>query len=164
MDLRTIDLYLKRRAMAESPGGNANEKAMAARQLREMEAEYPGLREKAEAVAGAMAGERGTPGDVGAETSSWGGGLAAFLKATAKAAAGEAASQFADNLSGGLSGAERFSALDRREVAFTAHACTEGQVCLEVRVRAADVLRVRTRKDILAEIEDELVEMAEEAR
>ncbi len=51
--LRSLELYAKRKAMAEGTG-DTNEKAMALKQLQEMEAADPGLRSLAARVEAAM--------------------------------------------------------------------------------------------------------------
>lgn len=150
--LRDIDLYLKRRAMAEG-AGNANEKAEARRQVEQMEQEHPGIRKQAKAVQAALDGEGAPTTEEG-----WKGAVAEFFKQTAQTSA----SRFADEFAGEVSGASRFEPLKIRECVLKEHRCAEGQVCLEIRARVKDVNSSKARAAILDGIEEQLLKLAED--
>lgn len=155
MNLRDVDLYLKRRALAEG-NGDPNEKANAARQVREMESEHPGIRAAADRVQRALEGA--APAGA-APPGGWKGGVADWLRRTAEVSA----ERFADELAGEVSGADRFKELRRGECRLSTHTCAAGQVCLEIRVRARDVASTRVRERVLDGVEAELLRLADEA-
>ena len=152
MTLADVDRYVKLRAMAERPGTAAEGAAFRAK-VASMEAEHPGIREASLRVLHAMTSEP-PPQAAPAAPSGWGDLL--------KAAVQQGASTFADKVAGEVSGAARFEPLARGECVLSEHACGDGQVCLEIRVLARDLLRARPREKIVDGIEGELIRLAEE--
>lgn len=158
MTLRDIDLYLKKRALAEGTSAPA-EAAEARRQAEAMEIEFPGIQTRAAAVKRALEGDPPR----GDRSAGRGSGLAEAAGDWLRKAAQDVASQAAHDLAGAMAGSARYEALRRGQCKLKAHDCAADQVCLEVRVRAADILRSRSRAAILDAVEAELVELAKNA-
>lgn len=152
MDLGDVDRYLKVRALADHAATPANEKRAAKARLASMETDHAGIREAAARVQRAMAAEA-TPQAPTTPAPGWGDRLRNVAQQTA--------SEFADKFAGEISGAGRFEPLARGECVLTPHDCGDGQVCLEVRVLARGLGRVRSRARIIDGIEDELTRLAE---
>jgi hypothetical protein len=155
MDLGDVDRYLKVRALADHPRTPAAEARVAKARAASMEADHFGIQEAALRVQRAMAGDDPAPQAPPSPARGW----SDLFRDVAQ----QTASEFADRFAGEVSGAGRFEPLARGECVFVDHDCGDGQVCLEVRVLARDLGRVRSRDRIIDGVEDELIRLAEKA-
>mgnify|MGYP001588841302 CR=1 FL=1 len=147
----TIDAvarYLKLKARADHPATPPEERAIAEKLMASMEKDEPHVTAVADRVAAVLDGGREGPVP-------W----QQFVQDVLV----HGIERSADSFAGQVSGADRYADLGRGHCDFTEHACAEGQVCLEVRVRARDVVSKRYRDELFDRIEDELVMLAHEA-
>lgn len=158
VDLGDVATFLKVKAMADHPGTPVLEARNARARLAAMETSHEGITATAARVQQALAGPPPPP-PPRTSRAPVSGGISSVLRA----AVSQGANDLADRFAGELSGAGRFEPLVAGECDLTQHACGAGQVCLEVRMRASDVRRVRTRERLLDGIEDELLKFAEHA-
>lgn len=158
LDLRERYTKLERRAKDQSSGdlGVAREAKIAAqraaevlRQVQEMEEQYPDIRKVAARVLRAV---EGAP-DAATTGPRPGGGLWDVVLSKLEEGLRQGAERVADGVAGELAGAGRFDTLDRGEYDLRAHECAADQVCLEIRVRKADMVRVGPREAVLDAIE-----------
>lgn len=162
MTLTDIDRFLKLCTKAEHPGTPKEEAASAAKMAAQMEVTHPGIRAKSalvQQVVDAEGAEAPPPRNTGAKNgpapaTGWG----AFVSSVLKQAVQESVNAVADD----VTGTKRYDKLEKGEVVITRRDCAVGQVCVEVRARSAEVIRSRSRAEILDSVEDALLKLAEE--
>lgn len=163
MNLRDVDSYLKRKALAEHPSTPAAEAESARAQMRAMEVEQPDIALRAAAVEAALNREAGfDPNDFfprgganpGSKPAAPTNPFTAFVDGVFKGAARE----FADTVAGEVSGASRHEALKPEQVVTRRMACAKGQVCIEIRANKKDMKRRFLREQVMDRIEDLLTE------
>jgi hypothetical protein len=159
--LTDIDRFQKLCTKAEHPGTPKEEAASAAKMAAQMEVTHPGIRKKAQLVQQVVDAEgaeatppRNTGAGNGPDAS---GGWGAFVSGVLKQAVQASVNAVADD----VTGTKRYDKLGKGEVVLTRRDCAEGQVCIEVRARSAEVIRSRSRAEILDSIEDALLKLAE---
>lgn len=160
MTLTDIDRFLKLCVKAEHPGTPKEEATSAAKMAAQMEVTHPGIRKKAQLVqqvVDAEGAEAPPPRNTGAGNPNASEGWGAFVSGVLKQAVQASVNAVADD----VTGTKRYDKLGKGEVVLTRRDCAEGQVCIEVRARSAEVIRSRSRAEILDSIEDALLKLAE---
>ena len=147
MDIFDVGRYVKIRQRAERPG-TPSEGETARSALREMEEKYPGIAAAARRAERAVEAEE----DTKPPPNPW----VNVAETVLGRIASRATSRFADELSGHVSGANRFDPLANKHCKIIAHQCAPDQVCLEVRMNRAAVLRPRVLDQLLEAIETRL--------